>query len=62
MQKTQCELQVAGGPVLEAEHLALSLVNEARSYCNQLKGLEEHPELAHEKVTSIETAYAEAAV
>lgn len=62
LQKTQCELKVAGGNVLEAQYFALSKSEEARLCRQQLEDVGKLLDLAREKVTAIEAAIAEAAV
>lgn len=62
LQKTQCELQVAHSAVLEAQHLALSMSEEARSCHQQLENVREQLDLAYKKVTSVNVASGEAAV
>lgn len=44
--KTQCELQVASGVVLEAQQVTLSKLEESRSCRQQLEGVEEQLDLA----------------
>lgn len=60
--KTQRELQVASGSVLEAQHLALRKSEKARSCCQQSEDLGEQLDSACEKAICVEAASAAAAV
>lgn len=60
--RTQCELQISSGAVMEAQHLALCKMEEARPCLQKLEGLEGQLNFAREKVTNAEAASFEDAV
>lgn len=62
IQKTQHELQIAIGMILEAQHLPLNELEAACRYCQQLEDIEEQLDFFRGKSIVVEGASAEAAM